>query len=93
MIERLANRRGHEFSLERAAFLTMLHRLVCGGSDRAADRWREDYRIDGVEKIELHHLYRAHGASTDPRLSTGYGRGSARSFRGSAGRRDAVCAA
>ena len=37
----------------------MLHRLFCGGSDRAADRWREDYRIDGVEGLELHHLYRA----------------------------------
>ena len=37
----------------------MLHRLFCGGSDRAADRWREDYRIDGVDGIELHHLYRA----------------------------------
>ncbi len=44
--------------LERAAFLTVLHRLICGGSDRAADRWREDYRIDGVDKIDLHHLYR-----------------------------------
>ena len=37
----------------------MLHRLFCGGSDRAADRWREDYRIDGVEGLDLHHLYRA----------------------------------
>jgi hypothetical protein len=59
VIERLASQRGHEFSLERAAFLTVLHRLVCGGSDRAADRWREDYRIDGVDEIELHNLYRA----------------------------------
>ena len=58
VIERLASNRGHEFSLERAAFLTVLHRLVCGGSDRAADRWREDYRIDGVDGLELHHLYR-----------------------------------
>jgi len=58
VIERLARARNHEFSLERATFLTVLHRLVCGGSDRAADRWREDYRIDGVDKIELHHLYR-----------------------------------
>ena len=58
VIERLAKARNHEFSLERAAFLTVLHRLVCGGSDRAADRWREDYRIDGVDGIELHHLYR-----------------------------------
>ncbi len=59
VIERLASNRGHEFSLERAAFLTVLHRLFGGGSDRAADRWREDYRIDGIEGLELHHLYRA----------------------------------
>jgi hypothetical protein len=58
VIERLAKARNHEFPLERAAFLTVLHRLVCGGSDRAADRWREDYRIDGVDGLELHHLYR-----------------------------------
>ena len=59
VIERLASQRGHEFSLERAAFLTVLHRLFAGGSDRAADRWREDYAIDGVEDLDLHHLYRA----------------------------------
>ena len=59
VIERLASGRKHDFSLERAAFLTVLHRLFCGGSDRAADRWREDYRIDGVGGLELHHLYRA----------------------------------
>jgi len=58
VIERLAGCRGHEFSLERAAFLTVLHRLFAGGSDRAADRWREDYAIDGVEALDLHHLYR-----------------------------------
>jgi hypothetical protein len=80
VIQRLANRRRHEFSLERAAFLTVLHRLTCGGSDRAADRWREDYRIDGVDGLELHHLYRAHRASTDARLAAGYRRGSARSL-------------
>src|SRR5271165_6183992 len=59
VIERLASARKHDFSLERAAFLTVLHRLFCGGSDRAADSWREDYRIDGVEDLGLHHLYRA----------------------------------
>ena len=59
VIERLASARKHGFSLERATFLTVLHRLFCGGSDRAADRWREDYRIEGVEDLELHHLYRA----------------------------------
>ena len=37
VIERQASARKHDFSLERAAFLTVLHRLFCGGSDRAAD--------------------------------------------------------
>ena len=64
-IERLASLRKHDFSLERAAFLTVLHRLFCGGSDRAADRWREDYRIEGVEGLDLHHLYRAMALEED----------------------------
>jgi transposase len=55
----LAAARGHKFAVERAVFLTVLHRLMGGGSDLAADRWREDYRIEGTERIELHHLYRA----------------------------------
>src|ERR1022692_2748149 len=59
VIENLARARHHDFALERAVFLTVLHRLFAGGSDRAADRWREDYRIDGVEGLDLHHLYRA----------------------------------
>jgi hypothetical protein len=42
-----------------AVFLTVLHRLFVSGSDRAADRWREDYRIAGIEALDLHHLYRA----------------------------------
>ena len=59
VIEQLAGQRKHGFALERAVFLTVLHRLFASGSDRAADRWREDYRIDGVEGLDLHHLYRA----------------------------------
>src|SRR5450631_4209215 len=59
VIEQLAGERKHGFALERAVFLTVLHRLFAGGSDRAADRWREDYRINGVEGLDLHHLYRA----------------------------------
>ena len=54
----LAGRR-FEFSVERAVFLTVLHRLMVSGSDRACEHWREDYRIDGVDELELHHLYRA----------------------------------
>jgi hypothetical protein len=59
VIEDLAEERKHGFALERAIFLTVLHRLMGGGSDLAADRWREDYRIAGAEALELHHLYRA----------------------------------
>ena len=55
----LAGARGHKFALERAVFLTVLHRLFVSGSDRAADRWREDYAITGVAGLDLHHLYRA----------------------------------
>ena len=59
VITELAGKRGHKFALERAVFLTVLHRLFVSGSDRAADRWREDYAIAGVEGLDLHHLYRA----------------------------------
>jgi hypothetical protein len=59
IIEDLAATRKHGFALERAVFLTVLHRLFSGGSDRAADRWREDYRIAGIDELDLHHLYRA----------------------------------
>jgi hypothetical protein len=51
--------RGYEFSVERAVFLTVLHRLFAPGSDRAAEVWREGYALDGMEGLELHHLYRA----------------------------------
>jgi len=51
--------RGFESSVERAVFLTVLHRLMISGSDRACEQWREDYRIDGVGALRLHHLYRA----------------------------------
>jgi len=58
-IVELAGARKHGFALERAVFLTVLHRLFVSGSDRAADRWREDYRIAGDDALDLHQLYRA----------------------------------
>jgi len=54
----LQNRR-FEFSVERAIFLTVLHRLFAPGSDRAAEKWKDDYAIEGVGELSLHHLYRA----------------------------------
>src|ERR1700680_1391641 len=59
VITALAGQRKHGFALERAVFLTGLPPLFMSGSDRAADRWREDYAIVGVAGLDLHHLYRA----------------------------------
>jgi hypothetical protein len=49
------------FEVERAVFLTVLHRLMDPGSDRAAEKWKQDFRISGAGDIELHQLYRAMG--------------------------------
>ena len=62
----LAGQRQFAFAAERAVFLTVLHRLFVSGSDRAADKWRADYRIDGTEGLQLHHLYRAMGWLGEP---------------------------
>jgi len=51
--------RRFEFSVERAVFLTVLHRLFAPGSDRAAEKWKDDYAIVGTGDLDLHHLYRA----------------------------------
>ena len=59
ILSALAARGRHEFDVERAVYLTVLHRLFCPGSDRAADSWREGYAIAGTEDLRLHHLYRA----------------------------------
>lgn len=55
----LLRSRRFEFPVERAIFLTVLDRLIAPGSDRACERWREDYASDGLEELDLHHLYRA----------------------------------
>jgi transposase len=59
VLRTLLGQRHFDFSVERALFMTVLHRLCATGSDRAAQRWKEDYRIDGAADLELHHLYRA----------------------------------
>jgi hypothetical protein len=61
VISELAGERGFQFDLERAVFLTVLHRLFDPGSDRAAEKWRHGLVIDGVADLELHQLYRAMG--------------------------------
>lgn len=58
-IKALLADRKFEFDVERAIFLTVLHRLFASGSDRACDKWHRDYVIQGVNELSLHHLYRA----------------------------------
>jgi hypothetical protein len=59
VVDELLAGRGFEFPVERAVFLTVLHRLMVSGSDRACEQWRGDYRIADVDGLQLHHLYRA----------------------------------
>jgi hypothetical protein len=59
LLTALLRERHFEFPMERAVYLTALHRLFESGSDRAAERWRRDVRLPGSEGLELHHLYRA----------------------------------
>ncbi|MDO9263932.1 MAG: IS1634 family transposase, partial [Desulfosalsimonadaceae bacterium] len=58
-IRRLLGERKFEFDVERAIFLTVLHRLVVSGSDRFCDKWRRDYLVSGIDDLQLHHFYRA----------------------------------
>jgi hypothetical protein len=59
VIESLLTGRAFEFSVERAVFATVLHRIMVSGSDRACEKWMADYDIAGVDGLALHHLYRA----------------------------------
>jgi hypothetical protein len=59
VLNKLLRERHFQFSVERAVWLTVLHRLVAPGSDRAAERWKQNYVMEGAESLELHHLYRA----------------------------------
>ena len=59
IIKRALESRRYEFDVERAIYLTVIHRLFAAGSDRAAERWRQAYRLPGTETLDLHHLYRA----------------------------------
>jgi len=59
VMEGLLAGRAFEFSVERAVFATVLHRIMVSGSDRACEKWMADYDISGVDGLALHHLYRA----------------------------------
>lgn len=59
VLESLLGDRYFQFEVERAVFLSVLHRLFAPGSDRAAEKWKQGYRIERAESLHLHQLYRA----------------------------------
>jgi hypothetical protein len=54
----LAERR-FSFDVERAVYLTVLHRLMISGSDRHASEWRNGLRVPGADGLDLDHAYKA----------------------------------
>jgi hypothetical protein len=56
--QHLAGRR-FGFDVERAIYLTVLHRLMVSGSDRHASTWQQTLGIPGVEALSLNHAYKA----------------------------------
>ena len=61
VIDTVLRGRRFEFPVERAVFMTVLHPLLAPGSDRAAERWRNNYVLQGLDDLELQHLYRTMG--------------------------------
>ena len=59
VVNNVLDGRGFEFALERAVFVSVLHRLFVSGSDRSCEKWMSDYAIPGVDDLHLHHLNRA----------------------------------
>lgn len=59
VLDELLAERSFEFPVERLIFLAVLQRLFDPGSDRACFEWKDDYLVDGVEELSLHHSYRA----------------------------------
>ena len=59
IINKLLEKHKYSFDIERAIFLTVLHRLFVSGSDRQCDRWKEGQHVEGADSLSLHHLYRA----------------------------------
>src|SRR5471030_2536607 len=54
----LAGRR-FGFDVERAIYLTVVHRLMISGSDRHASTWQQTLDIPGVKDLLLNHAYKA----------------------------------
>lgn len=46
------------FDVERAIYMTVLHRLMVSGSDRHAAEWKDKFRIPGAEQLTLDQAYK-----------------------------------
>src|ERR1017187_7743884 len=66
ILKRALQSRRYEFDVERAVYLTVVYRLFASGSDRAAERWRQAYRLPGTDTLDLHHLDRAMALLGEP---------------------------
>jgi DDE family transposase len=55
----LLGERQFGFDVERAIYLTVLHRLMVSGSDRHAHDWQQRLRIPGAEVLSLKQAYKA----------------------------------
>jgi transposase len=56
----LLQERRFQFDVQGAIFMTVLHRLLDPGSDRAASKWKDDYAFsESISQLDLHQLYRA----------------------------------
>ena len=51
VIGKILAHRHFSYKVERAILLTVLHRLMDPGSDRAAEKWKQDFRIEGAQGI------------------------------------------
>lgn len=61
ILRRLLAGRRFRFPLERVVFITVVHRLLRSGSDRAAEHWCRRYAFGEIDDLELQHFYRTMG--------------------------------
>jgi Transposase DDE domain len=59
VLRSLLGNRAFGFDVERAIYLTVLHRLMVSGSDRHAHDWQRRLRVPGAEALTLKHAYKA----------------------------------
>jgi hypothetical protein len=59
VLKSLVAGRRFSFDVERAVYVTVLHRLMISGSDRHANDWCSRVRVPGAEGLDLDHAYKA----------------------------------